>query len=122
MFCPFSGGSHLSTYYYVFASLQFALQSSPTKFGFLACGVYRVPLFQFPKRLRHCDTFKDLLHSKSLRSSYSRQFYLPDLIYSISTNTTTIADCASMDFPLAEASGCPSVKIPVCFYKLPVQV
>ena len=36
----------------------------------------------------------------SLRYQLSRQHYLPDLIDSISTNTTVIADCASMDFPL----------------------
>lgn len=31
---------------------------------------------------------------------------MPDLIDWISTNTTVIADSASMDFPLASASGC----------------
>jgi len=56
------------------ASLHFALQDSPTKFGFLACGVYRVPLCRFPRRLRHCDTFKDFIHSLRLRTQCSRQF------------------------------------------------
>jgi len=36
----------------------FLWSSSPTKFGFLAEGVYLVPLPMFPWELRHCGTFK----------------------------------------------------------------
>ena len=33
-------------------------KSAPTIFGLLADGVYRVPPYSFPSKLRHCGTFK----------------------------------------------------------------
>ena len=57
----YSGGNHLSTEFSVLLSVWFLWESSPTKFGFLARGVYRVPLSPFLVRLRHCGTFKDTL-------------------------------------------------------------
>ncbi len=50
---------------YLQNSLSFSpfgsFEKFPTKFGFLARGVYRVPLSPFLVRLRHCGTFKDTL-------------------------------------------------------------
>ncbi len=44
-----------------FSSVHFQLEKMPLPyFGFLARGVYRVPLYSFPNRLRHCGTFKGL--------------------------------------------------------------
>src|SRR3954463_5975157 len=69
MFCSFvlqsTGMSRTPVviiYLQTHASLPFPLvhflgKGAPTKFGFLARGVYLVPPFLFPKRLRHCGTF-----------------------------------------------------------------
>ncbi len=59
MFCPPCGAAAI----YLLpeqALLRFISHrtGSPTKFGFLACGVYRVPLPLFPAGLRHCDTLR----------------------------------------------------------------
>lgn len=43
---------------YGVCSVQFPPDTSPTKFGFLARGVYLVPPPMFPLELRHCGTFK----------------------------------------------------------------
>ena len=59
-------GSHLSTCFHVpITGFVSPWSDSPTKFGFLACGVYRVPLSGFPRKLRHCDTVTDVRHSSN---------------------------------------------------------
>lgn len=75
-------------------------------FGFLACGVYLVPLLMFPLRLRHCDTLRESAIDNVLRLFLRRHQSVPGLINWTSTNTTTISDRASMDFPLENTSGC----------------
>lgn len=82
--------------------LHFILSSSPTKFGFLACGVYLVPPYEFLHKLRHCDTLRASTMVKDFRFLLRRYHTVPDLIDSVSTNTTIIADRASMDFPLED--------------------
>lgn len=108
MFCPVTRDNHLSTILCNTVPYQFHLtfRSSPTKFGFLACGVYLVPLFSFLKTtsLWH---FITLIHSLDLRISVAVSF-LPRFIFLSGTNTTIISDCASMDFPLV------SQRLPKC--------
>ena len=106
LFLVKQGGSHLSVYCYTHLELHFALDDSPTKFGFLACGVYLVPLLMFPLRLRHCDTLRESAIDNVLRLFLRRHQSVPGLIDWTSTNTTTISDRASMDFPLENTSGC----------------
>lgn len=56
----YSGGNHLSTESILsFSPLNSVKKVPLPKFGFLARGVYRVPLSPFLVRLRHCGTFKD---------------------------------------------------------------
>ena len=94
MFCICS---HLSISFDIQPSFQFIPADSPTKFGFLACGVYPFH-FVVSNRTRLCGTFK-LASIVALRIKVAVKL-MPRLIYSSSTNTTIIADCASMDFPL----------------------
>lgn len=68
--------------------------------GFSLVGFIAFHSFSFPKDSVTVTLLKTHSIAKALgaRTAVS---YLPDLIDSISTNTTIIADCASMDFPLA---------------------
>ncbi len=75
------------------------LQVPLPKFGFLAYGVYHVPLLYFYKT-RLFDTFTGSIRGSLFRTFASRQPKLPKLIVSLGINTTSIAGCASMDFPL----------------------
>ena len=75
------------------------LQVPLPKFGFLAYGVYHVPLLYFYKT-RLFDTFTGSIHGLLFRIFASRQPKLPKLIVSLGINTTSVAGCASMDFPL----------------------
>lgn len=56
--------------------------------------------FVVSNRTRLCGTFK-LASIVALRIKVAVKL-MPRLIYSSSTNTTIIADCASMDFPLVK--------------------
>ncbi len=96
MFCICS---HLSISFDIQPSFQFIPADSPTKFGFLACGVYPFH-FVVSNRTRLCGTFK-LASIVALRIKVAVKL-MPRLIYSSSTNTTIITDCASMDFPLVK--------------------
>lgn len=60
-------------------SLRFAIADSPTKFGFLAYGVYRVPPVHFCTA-RLFDTFTGCFHGSLFRKRTSRQLSLPKLI------------------------------------------
>jgi hypothetical protein len=59
LFTSYFGGNHLSTGKCLSFSPFISFEKVPLpSFGFLARGVYRVPLLQFPARLRHCGTLK----------------------------------------------------------------
>lgn len=69
-------------------------------FRFLTCGVYQRFTFQFPKNsslwhLKDRDLIRRLRFWPAVRDSS-----LPSVIFSASTNTTSIAASVSMDFPL----------------------
>lgn len=110
MFCTSCEAAIIYLHSRVLPLLRLALESSPTKFGFLAYGVYLVPLSRFPLRLRHCGTFIDFIHDFRFRISSAVSF-LPGFIFSSSIISTVITDGASMDFPLTCASDCPSVML-----------
>lgn len=80
-------------------AIHFSPSASPTKFGFLACGVCRVPLDCF-QLLRHCGTFRKLTIVSLRYSSAVMRSRIPSVIFSASAITTGISACASMDFPL----------------------
>lgn len=69
-----------------------------------------VPPFPFPEKLRLCGTFKGLSHGINPLGFDTAVYPCghPSLIDWTGTNTTVIADCASMDFPLTSgnASSC----------------
>ncbi len=68
--------------------------------------------FMISHELRHCGTFKGLTMSLKFRFRLAvRCSHLPKVIFSFGTNTTIIADGASMDFPLAFASNCLGQKL-----------
>ncbi len=60
-------------------SLHFVIAGSPTKFGFLAYGVYHVPLSHFCET-RLFDTFTGSFRGSLFRKYASRQLTLPKLI------------------------------------------
>ena len=62
------------------------------------------------RRLRHCDALWNLTMGLAFRIGSAVSHRLPGLIDWTSTITTAITGGASMDFPLACASGCPDVK------------
>ena len=62
------------------------------------------------RRLRHCDALWNLTMGRAFRIGSAVSHRLPGLIDWTSTITTAITGGASMDFPLACASGCPDVK------------
>lgn len=80
--------------------LHFVSFSSLTKFRFLACGVYLVPLeyFYSTSSLWHFQRSNHIIRLRCFLAV--RYSYLPKVIFSFGTNTTIIADSASMDFPL----------------------
>ena len=87
--------------------VQFPLIASPTKFGFLACGVYRVPLCRF-RQTSSLWHFQEYHHGLPFRSSSAvTHSYVPSIIFSASAITTGITACASMDFPLTIVSNYP---------------
>ena len=88
------------------------LQVPLPKFGFLAYGVYHVPLLYFYKT-RLFDTFTGSIRGSLFRTFASRQPKLPKLIVSLGINTTSVAGCASMDFPLKN-SDCLNV---ICYIR-----
>lgn len=63
--------------------------NSPTEFGFLAYGVYLVPLRRFPAGIVTVALLKSLIHSQTVGSKSSRQIPLPGLIASSGANTTS---------------------------------
>ncbi len=63
MFCY---DNHLSTHMCPIFSSFFKSTSAPTKFGFLACGVYQRSTHSISQVTRLCGTFKDFSHSKTL--------------------------------------------------------
>ena len=74
---------------------------SPTNFGFLACGVYRVSSWR-RRQARLCGTLGFRLYERA--STAVKDSSLPKVIDSLSAITTPIAGSASMDFPLPEGS------------------
>ena len=62
---------------------------SPTEFGFLAYGVYRVPLCRFPDSIVTVALLKLFILSITLGSKDSRQNSLPGLIVSSGAITTS---------------------------------
>lgn len=85
-------------------AIRFSRYTSPTNFGFLACGVYRVPLLGFPRTasLWHFQVRRHILRLRPYTAVICS--HIPNVIVSVSTNTTGIAARASMDFPLVNAS------------------
>lgn len=78
----------LSRFQSKFPCLSSALDS-PTEFGFLAYGVYRVPLCRFPDSIVTVALLKLFIHRHALGSKDSRQNSLPGLIVSSGANTTS---------------------------------
>lgn len=104
MFCPTYVVATIYLHLRVSVDFQFNLLSSPTKFGFLAYGVYRVPLFCFQKTT-------SLWHFQVLYPSFHLRYKtavtcVPKFMVSFSISTTIISDRASMDFPLNHSSDC----------------
>ena len=86
--------------------LQFVVPPSPTKFGFLARGVCLVApsRFQLASSLWHFQVSPNL----TVRGGTAVICcHMPNVICSVSTNTTGITARASMDFPLVCTSGHP---------------
>ena len=79
--------------------VHFLQDDSPTKFGFLPCRVYLFSAKSFDWN-SFCGTLQLINHTYLLRSQACRQLTLPCLIDSSCTNTTNIAVCGSLDFPL----------------------
>ena len=104
MFCspPAGSGSHLSLYSRTaLLWLRFALESSPTEFGFLACGVYRVPPHGFPMSCVTVTLSGPPPWLNALGIGPPSSLRMPSLIDWTGTDTTLITERASMDFPLA---------------------
>ena len=99
--------NHLSAHMCLANRFISLLQVPLPKFGFLAYGVYHVPLLHFCKT-RLFDTFTGSFPGSLFRTYASRQPKLPKLMVSLGINTTSVSGCASMDFPLNQQrlSGC----------------
>ncbi len=114
MFCspPAGSGSHLSLYSRTaLLWLRFALESSPTEFGFLACGVYRVPPHGFPMSCVTVTLSGPPPWLNALGIGPPSSLRMPSLIDWTGTDTTLITERASMDFPLVlYTSGCLSMR------------
>ena len=103
MFCTLASGNHLSIISNLLLDWFFLKKCPYLNLGFYLVGFTR-STFIISNKTRLCGTFTDLysyliLYSKDLEYKYSRYLSIPKVIVSLSTNTTTITGCGSMDFP-----------------------